>query len=84
MVDDSKGLAVAVAPANATQKSRLPPSPLWIGAPGNSHLPLWLAPYDPNILGKSVTTLLHNDIEERNIGAEPEDDRYPTDPLGNC
>ncbi len=66
------------------KKGRLPRRPLWIGAPGDSHLPLWLAPYDPNILGKSVTALLHYDIEARNFGAEPEDDRYPTGPLRIC
>ena len=41
-------------------------------------------PYDYNILGKSVTILLHNDIEERNFDAEPEDDRYLTGPLRIC
>ncbi len=40
--------------------------------------------YDPNILGNSVTALLHYDIEARNFGAEPEDDRYPTGPLRIC
>ncbi len=53
MGDDSKGLAVAVATANATQKDRLPRRPLWSGAPGNSRRPLWLAPYDPNNLEKA-------------------------------
>ena len=55
-----------------------------MGAPGNSQLPLRLTPHDPNILGTNVTILLHYDIGEHIFGAEPEDDRYPTGPLGIC
>ena len=73
-----------MATANATQNGRLRQRPLWIRAPGNSPLQHWLVPFDPNILGKRVTTLLHYDIEARNFRAEPEDDRYPTGPLGIC
>jgi hypothetical protein len=66
------------------KRGRLPWRPLWTDAPGNSQLPLWLAPYGPNILGKRVTTQLHYDIEPRDFGAEPEDDRNLTGPLGIC
>ncbi len=73
-----------MATANATQKGRLRQRPLWIRAPGNSPQQHWLVPFDPDILGKRVTTLLHYDIEERNFSAEPEYDSYPTGRLGVC